>query len=68
MLPLQSVFLTKIEFLSKLTCEIILVFFAERLSLRAATEYKYLNQSDCITIAGVDDAKKFHQLVVYYLT
>lgn len=72
MLSLQSVFLTKIEFVSKLTYEIILVSFAERLSLRAAMEYKYLNQSDCITVAGVDDAKNFHQLVVYnilpYLT
>ncbi|KAK7262716.1 hypothetical protein RJT34_30293 [Clitoria ternatea] len=35
----------------------------ERLNLRAASEYKYLNQSDCITIDGVDDAKNFHQLM-----
>ncbi|KAJ1408494.1 P-loop containing nucleoside triphosphate hydrolase [Sesbania bispinosa] len=34
----------------------------ESLNLRAASEYKYLNQSDCMTIDGVDDAKKFHQL------
>ncbi|CAI8606982.1 unnamed protein product [Vicia faba] len=35
----------------------------ERLNLRAAHEYKYLNQSDCITIGGIDDAKNFHQLM-----
>ncbi|KAK2408469.1 P-loop containing nucleoside triphosphate hydrolase superfamily protein [Trifolium repens] len=34
----------------------------ERLNLRAAHEYKYLNQSDCMTVGGIDDAKKFHQL------
>ncbi|CAK8535181.1 unnamed protein product [Lathyrus sativus] len=33
-----------------------------RLNLRAASEYKYLNQSDCMTIDWVDDAKKFHRL------
>ncbi|XP_058747335.1 myosin-2-like isoform X3 [Vicia villosa] len=35
----------------------------ERLNLRAAHEYKYLNQSDCITIGGIDDARNFHQLM-----
>ncbi|KAJ7981689.1 myosin 2 [Quillaja saponaria] len=35
----------------------------ERLNLRMASEYRYLNQSDCLTIDGVDDAKKFHILV-----
>ncbi|KAG2371896.1 Myosin-2 protein [Vigna angularis] len=35
----------------------------ERLNLRAASEYKYLNQSDCTTIDGVDDAKKFKRLM-----
>ncbi|KAK7401855.1 hypothetical protein VNO78_13680 [Psophocarpus tetragonolobus] len=35
----------------------------ERLNLRAASEYKYLNQSDCMTIDGVDDANKFHMLM-----
>ncbi|XP_019443992.1 PREDICTED: myosin-2-like isoform X2 [Lupinus angustifolius] len=35
----------------------------ERLNLRVASEYKYLNQSDCMTIDGVDDAKNFHQLM-----
>lgn len=34
----------------------------ERLNLRAASEYKYLNQSECMKIDGVDDAKKFHRL------
>ncbi|KAJ1381655.1 P-loop containing nucleoside triphosphate hydrolase [Sesbania bispinosa] len=35
----------------------------ERLNLRVASEYKYLNQSDCMAIDGVDDAKKFHRLM-----
>ncbi|KAG6634503.1 myosin-2-like [Carya illinoinensis] len=35
----------------------------ERLNLRPASEYKYLNQSDCLAIHGVDDARKFHLLV-----
>ncbi|KAM7277865.1 hypothetical protein ACFE04_004999 [Oxalis oulophora] len=35
----------------------------ERLNLKAASEYNYLNQSECLTICGVDDAKKFHKLV-----
>lgn len=35
----------------------------ERLNLKAACEYKYLNQSDCMTIGGIDDAKNFHQLM-----
>ncbi|XP_048420103.1 myosin-2 isoform X3 [Pyrus x bretschneideri] len=35
----------------------------ERLNLKRASEYKYLNQSDCLEIDGVDDARKFHILV-----
>ncbi|XP_027343633.1 myosin-2 isoform X2 [Abrus precatorius] len=35
----------------------------ERLNLKVASEYKYLNQSDCMTIDGVDDAKKFQRLM-----
>ena len=39
-------------------------FFAERLNLKTASEYKYLNHSDCLEIQGVDDAQKFHMLMV----
>ncbi|XP_027929461.1 myosin-2-like isoform X2 [Vigna unguiculata] len=35
----------------------------ERLNLRTASEYKYLKQSDCTTIDGVDDAKNFKRLM-----
>ncbi|XP_027353787.1 myosin-2-like isoform X2 [Abrus precatorius] len=35
----------------------------EKLNLRAVSEYKYLNQSDCMIIDAVDDAKNFHQLM-----
>ena len=53
-------------------CKYLLIHYhflscAERLNLRAASEYKYLNQSDCMTIDGVDDAKKFQRLMVYHL-
>jgi hypothetical protein len=29
-----------------------------------ASEYKYLNQSECLVIDGGDDGMKFHKLVV----
>ncbi|KAF1898822.1 hypothetical protein Lal_00018942 [Lupinus albus] len=35
----------------------------ERLNLRSVSDYKYLNQSDCMTICNVDDAKKFQHLM-----
>ncbi|KAL2327728.1 hypothetical protein Fmac_021155 [Flemingia macrophylla] len=35
----------------------------ERLNLKDVSEYKYLVQSDCMSIDGVDDAKNFHQLM-----
>ncbi|KAE9616967.1 putative myosin ATPase [Lupinus albus] len=34
----------------------------KRLNLRDVSDYKYLNQSDCMTIGGIDDAKKFQEL------
>ncbi|KAG2245357.1 hypothetical protein Bca52824_092781 [Brassica carinata] len=35
----------------------------ERLNLKAASEYNYLNQSNCLTIDRIDDAQKFHKLM-----
>ncbi|KAM1664791.1 hypothetical protein COP1_044158 [Malus domestica] len=35
-----------------------------RLNVKRASEYKYLNQSDCLEIDGVGDARKFHILLV----
>ncbi|MQL72214.1 hypothetical protein Taro_004528 [Colocasia esculenta] len=35
----------------------------EKLNLRAADEYKYLRQSSCFSIAGVNDAERFHLVV-----
>ncbi|KAK1325885.1 hypothetical protein QJS10_CPA01g00064 [Acorus calamus] len=32
---------------------------SEKLNLKNAAEYKYLNQSNCFTIAGVDDSERF---------
>ncbi|KAK2984290.1 hypothetical protein RJ640_003849, partial [Escallonia rubra] len=34
-------------------------FLPEKLNLKSASEYKYLGQSDCYSIAGVDDAEQF---------
>lgn len=42
-----------------------MVLFVERLKLKTASEYTYLSQSDCLTINGVDDAQKFHKLLVF---
>uniref|UniRef100_A0A9I9DGT7 Myosin-2-like n=1 Tax=Cucumis melo TaxID=3656 RepID=A0A9I9DGT7_CUCME len=35
----------------------------EKLNIRVPSEYSYLNQSECLVIGGVDDARKFHILV-----
>ncbi|XP_062018442.1 myosin-2 isoform X1 [Rosa rugosa] len=35
----------------------------ERLNLKMASDYKYLSQSGCLAIDGVDDAQKFHMLM-----
>ncbi|KAJ4726231.1 myosin 2 [Melia azedarach] len=35
----------------------------ERLNLKLANEYNYLNQSECLTIDGVNDAQNFHKLM-----
>lgn len=68
-LSLQCVFLIEHNWICKYfdSCKIIL-FSSERLNLRAVSEYKYLVQSDCTLIDGVNDANNFHQLMVYHLT
>ncbi|KDO74224.1 hypothetical protein CISIN_1g000931mg [Citrus sinensis] len=38
-------------------------FLKERLNLKVANDYNYLNQSECLTIDGVDDAQNFHNLM-----
>ena len=40
---------------------------AEKLSLKRASDYNYLKQSNCLKINGVDDSKKFTVLVVMLL-
>ncbi|XP_019251724.1 PREDICTED: myosin-2-like isoform X3 [Nicotiana attenuata] len=35
----------------------------DKLKLKGASDYNFLNQSDCLVIHDVDDAKKFHMLV-----
>ncbi|KAF9682010.1 hypothetical protein SADUNF_Sadunf05G0062800 [Salix dunnii] len=32
----------------------------EKINLKIASEYKYLRQSNCYTVTGVDDAERFH--------
>jgi len=36
----------------------------EKLNLRKADGYKYLKQSNCFSVAGVDDAERFHSVMV----
>ncbi|KAG5376487.1 hypothetical protein IGI04_041083, partial [Brassica rapa subsp. trilocularis] len=38
--------------------------FLKKLKLKAASEYNYLNQSNCLTIDRIDDSQKFHKLMV----
>lgn len=40
------------------------ILWADRLNLRPAKEYRYLNQSSCMAIDKVDDAKQFELLKV----
>ncbi|XP_020570932.1 myosin-2-like isoform X2 [Phalaenopsis equestris] len=35
----------------------------DKFNLKSALEYEYLNQSDCLSISEVDDAKMFHVLM-----
>lgn len=39
---------------------------AEKLNLKTANEYKYLRQSNCYTISGVDDAEQFRVVMVLH--
>lgn len=43
---------------------ICVILLADKLKLKGASEYNFLNQSDSLEIHNVDDAKKFHMLVV----
>ena len=40
------------------------VIFIVELKLQTPAEYKYLNQSGCVNVEGVDDADDFDQLRV----
>lgn len=38
--------------------------YTEKLNLTSAQDYKYLGQSNCYSINGVDDAERFHSVKV----
>lgn len=44
--------------------------YTEKLNLTSAHEYKYLGQSNCYSINGVDDAERFHsvKVVISFIT
>ena len=39
---------------------------SEKINLKIASEYKYLRQSNCYTITGVDDAERFYAVTVCF--
>ena len=43
-------------------------WYTEMLNLKDVDEYKYLKQSNCYSITGVDDAEQFHivKVLVYF--
>jgi hypothetical protein len=43
----------------------LLCFYTEKLNLKKVDEYKYLKQSCCYSIAGVDDAQMFRTVTVH---
>lgn len=43
---------------------ICVILLSDKLKLTGASEYNFLNQSNSLVIHNVDDAKKFHMLVV----
>lgn len=55
-----------VAFLVKLWCCVRqnMVSLSGRLRLKRASDYAYLNQSDCLEMLNTDDAQKFHMLVV----
>lgn len=42
------------------------MFCTEKINLKNAHEYKYLQQSNCYTIPGVNDAEQFRIAMVVY--
>lgn len=42
-----------------------MISYSGRLRLKRASDYKYLNQSDCLEIHNIDDAQKFHNFTVF---
>lgn len=42
-----------------------LILNSEKLNLRGVEDYKYLRQSNCYSISGVDDAEEFRMVMVY---
>ena len=61
---LQSLDMFPSSWTSKNYTYLAVFIFSEKLNIRVPSEYSYLNQSECLVIGGVDDARKFHTLVV----
>lgn len=48
-------------------CLFLLLHVTDMLNLKSADEYKYLQQSNCYSITGVNDAEEFHVVKVVFL-
>lgn len=64
----KLVFVQITVYIYHFSCQYLLVLLwnTEKINLKSASEYKYLGQSNCYSINGVDDAERFRVVTVQY--
>lgn len=64
----KLVFVEITVYIYHFSCQYLLVLLwnTEKINLKSASEYKYLGQSNCYSINGVDDAERFRVVTVQY--
>ncbi|RVW36507.1 Myosin-2 [Vitis vinifera] len=60
---LKELWLTRALEFESLLLICFMFSFTDKLNIKMASEYHYLNQSNCLAIDDVDDARKFHVLM-----